>query len=177
MIVAPEPVAELEFEITRDFVFDGLKRDFLQKSLWLLGALMVVSVLSIALMGGGFSAILEPVHLAGFAGAILALIAMLLFKLRRTTTRVLQLFHSQSPSAVFRYQATQEGLRVITDHSTSEYPWADFRCLWCYPDIWLFEIVKNTSVLFPCRSASPEFRRYAVERVGAAGVPIKGSHG
>ena len=69
----------------------------------------------------------------------------------------------------FTYRLHPDAIEVKMPNGTARHEWKGLRRLWRYHDIWLIEIVKMQSVLFPS-TAPQEARDYVVERCTEAGV-------
>ena len=157
---------QLTYRFDRSFIADGLKRDFAWKGFYLLVILIVVEVAVVSIMGGSWG--IEMVGIV--AGAAVLIAVLLVFKFRSSVRRVYDFWKVQSPSGELRFSADPVGLTVQTDQANSAYEWSDLRRLWRYSDVWLFEVVRNVSVMFPCRAAPDAMKDYMVERCRAAGV-------
>ena len=89
----------------------------------------------------------------------------------RVVRRTYALWTRLSPERTICYRIGPTAIEVEMPSGTGRHEWAGMRRLWRYKDIWLLEIVKNVSVLFPS-SAPQAARDYVVERCREAGVRV-----
>ena len=163
------PAHEFEFRFDVPFVENALRRDFLWRT-WLIGLVFsLLTLVGFRLVFGQFVptvvvASVAALFIIGFAGH---------FKLKRIATRICELWKTQSPSGTIRYRLDEEGVDVHFDNAQSRFEWASLRKLWCYPDVWMLEVVKMQSLFFPPDQAPQEARDYIRARCEAAGVPVK----
>ena len=102
-----------------------------------------------------------------------ALLPLVFFlRLRISVYRTYELWRKQSPTHTIRYLADADGLTVELGHAQSRHAWTSFRRLWRYPDIWMLEVVRMQSVLFPPREASEAMNAFIVDCCRGKGVRI-----
>ena len=156
---------QFEFSFDTTFLRRALRRDLLWKGYVLAGAFVLLAV-GLRVAYGRWEPWVTAVSLGG------ALIVILRFHalLRQAAKRVDDLWLLQSPSRRVCLELDDEGFDVVMESARSRYRWEDMRRLWRYPDVWMIEIVRMQSVLFPSDSAPDEAREFIVERCRAHGV-------
>jgi hypothetical protein len=169
--IPPDESRQMSYRFDRQFVRNGLKRDHFWRTVYMLALFSVVVTIVLVYYWSADLHFLGPVLITASVGCV-AIIAAALFRFHRAVKAVYEFFRKQSPSGVIQYQLDDEALIVEFDNGSSRFPWRDLRRLWRYPDVWLLEIVKGTSVLFPAAAASDEVKAYLVDRCRQAKVPV-----
>ena len=162
------PVFEFEFTFTETFIRNALKRDVI----WRLVVLVLVFLMGVAaiawLMGARPWEL--PTMPALVAGLIAGAIAIPL-KFNSIVKRTFAVWERLAPDRTISFRLFAEAIEVKMPNGNARHEWRGMRRLWRYHDIWLLEIVKLNSVLFPS-DAPQDARDYVVERCTAAGVRI-----
>ena len=159
---------ECEFTFDRDFFRRALRRDHFWWSLY-----SVLAFAGLLLLIGavwGFAALVHPSTLRVIAIGTLAILLVRYVVYRLAIKQTFALFEQQSPSRRIRFVAHDDELEVIVDQGTQRYRWEKLRRLWRYHDVWLFEIIKNRSMLLDPNAASDEMKNFIVARCEAAGL-------
>ena len=164
-------MSDIEFEHVFDkkFLRDALKRDIV----WRLAAVVLFMLVGMAVVGWalGTPPWKAPVLPLLVGGAVAGLVVVP-WKFNTIVRSTLALWVHGNPERKLTYRLGPEAIDIETPDSRASHRWKDFRRLWRYSDIWLLEIVKKQSVLFP--SEAPEdARSYVVKRMREAGVRIK----
>lgn len=161
-----DAVIEFQHTFTEQFLKDGMKRDVVWRLhaaagaalvgmgavAWLLGHPPWTPTMGIALAAGAFATVLIVPR-----------------KFRQLVRRAFALWEQQAPDHVVTYRLDHEAIEVITRNSRARHAWRSMRRLWRYDDVWLIEVVKMQSVLFP--SDAPEAARaFVVARFEEAGL-------
>jgi len=159
---------EFSYTFTKRFLWDALKRDIL----WKLGVAVLIVLVAIAALGWalGVAPWRSPMLPALIGGALAGVIVVPL-KLRSIVARTDSYWARLSPDRIIRYRLLPDAIEVEMPNGTARHQWHGMRRLWRYKDIWLLEIVKNTSVLLPA-DAPEEARAFVVERCREAGVRL-----
>jgi len=161
---------ELTVRFDREFIRNGLKRDYVWRAIYRVGLIVVLGLVAVlALRRGGYDAAWVPLP---FVGLVLVTAARFAIGFRTMVDRTLQLWLKQSPDGTILFRADHEAITIDLEESHTRYNWGDLRRLWRYDDVWLIEVVKNTSVLFPPQDAPEEMKRFIVERCRNAGVRV-----
>ena len=100
----------------------------------------------------------------------MAIAAIFVHKFSVATKRTLELMTKTSPDRRMCFEVDDDGVTVRLGESRSRYAWGDLRRLWRYHDVWLLEIARMSSLLFPVRRASQAMQEFIVARCEAAGV-------
>jgi len=106
------------------------------------------------------------------AAALLIVVWRVASVFRRAIDATFELWLKQSPNRRLNFSVDDDGIVVSLEKGSSRYSWGDFRRVWRYSDVWILEIVKNRSVLFPIREAPAEMANYMVDRLRAAHVRV-----
>lgn len=167
--MSDDHVFEYTHVFDKRFLHDALKRDIYWRIFALLFGLILVFVGMFWLMG---SAPWEQPTLNYLIGALMAAVAMPWFIMRRVVNRTYEFWSKQSPERKIVYRAGPDAIDVQMPNGHGRHEWKGLRRLWRYKDIWLLEVVKMTSVLFPA-DAPQEMRDYITERCREAGVTVK----
>jgi hypothetical protein len=167
---APTTAYEIDLEFSREFLRKALRRDHFWWGLYRQLIFLGVAIPAAWLVAGDWRVLLVPQVLITFGAGVILILALCAYRFRRTIALGFERWQQQSPSGKFHYRATAEALHVTLDNASETYPWKNFRRLWRYSDIWLLEVIKNNSVLFPVESAPPEMQDFIVECCRLAGV-------
>ena len=159
---------EFSFEFDRRFVRDGLKRDFAWRSLRSLGIYALMLLVIGLVMPGGSHPTFFAVGTAGFAVIGLAMWR----RFGRAVDMTYDLMTKQSPDRRMTFRLSDDAIEVDLGNSQSRYPWDGLRRLWRYPDVWLLEVLRDRSVLFPVGAAPDAAREFVVERCRSAGIRV-----
>jgi hypothetical protein len=160
-----DPVHEFSFTFDREFLRAGMRRDHVWRG-WLMAGLYLVFVLTYGFTTRSFDAIFVGVGAVG----LIVIVWAYSRRFRILVDRTHELWSKGSSEAVMSFRLDDEGFEVALSRGSSFYRWADLRRLWRYPDVWLLEIVKMQSVLFPPSAASDAARDFIVERCRSAGL-------
>jgi hypothetical protein len=159
------PPFTLTVPFDRRFLWRALRRDHA----WILLYAVVIYVILMVLLAWALG---ESRWLVGLPIGVVLLGLVFFLRLRTAVRRTHELWLKQSPSRTVRYLVDAEGLTIDMDHAQSRYAWKDLRRLWCYSDVWLFEIVRMQSVPFPPREAPKEMKAFILDCCRAAGVRV-----
>ncbi len=158
---------EFSFRFDRRLARNALKRDHYWRPLLSVGLLVMV-LAAYRVYVGSF----HPV-VVGVAGlGMVVVVGRFVITFRNLVEHTFQLWSRQSPSGAARIRLDDDGFSLEMDRATSRYDWSDLCRLWRYRDVWLIEIVKNQSVVFPPDDASQEIRDFIVERCRSVGVRV-----
>lgn len=159
------PVHEVSYAFDLALIRRGMRRDILWRAIY---ASLVF------LFAFGLCMVLLPdmLWLFGPALGFLSVFALLVlwFGYLKVSQRTLEFWTVQSPDRILRLGFHEEQLVVTTGSGSQRYAWNSMRRLWRYPDMWMFEVVKNVSVFMPPDAASHEVRDYIVRQCEAAGL-------
>jgi hypothetical protein len=158
---------EFAFRFDRGLIRSALRRDYAWRPVVAI-LLLVGALVGHRAWAGHFDGLI----VALVASGTIAVIGVFIVTFRGLVERTFQLWSRQSPSGNMRFVLDDEGFTVCMDQTTSRYHWQGLRRLWRYHDVWIVEIVKNQSVLFPPEAASAEKREFIVERCRRAGVRV-----
>ncbi|MEE9392946.1 MAG: hypothetical protein V3W41_10615 [Planctomycetota bacterium] len=161
---------DLKFQFDRQFLRNGLRRDHLWKGLILVGSLFVILALGLSI--GIFG---DEANRSGLAWSLVLLIcaaaaAARWLRFKRAVDHTYALWLRQSPSQTIRFRAGTDRLTVHLDSGEQSYAWSDLKQLWRHSDVWLFEIVRDVSVLFPPHAAADAMKDFILERCRENGV-------
>lgn len=155
----------MEFAFDRDLILRSSRYD----RRW-----AVVKVVVLYAIAGALGALLLDATRDLFLGILLGgLVATLLIVVgasRLAARRVHDLWAQQSTDRRLRLELDEEGFTVRLGESASRHRWDGLRRLWRYPDVWMLEVVRMSSVVFPPEAASAEARAFVVERCRSAGA-------
>lgn len=158
---------QFEFTFDPDFIRAALRRDVLWRGYVLAGLLLILALVARFLLG-----IWNLTLTTSFVLASVFIIWLFHRLLRGIATRVCNMWTTQAPDGVIRYELDDDGFNVVTTNSRARFEWQYLRRLWCYEDVWLLEIVKMQSVFFPPDQAPAAAMDFIVERCRAADVRI-----
>ena len=162
-----EPRHEFEVAFDEAFVRAALRRDFRDKGL------IGVGFLAAVLAGCWWWLGTFPAMPAVVVAVALPLLALRLhFALRTAARRVVALWRKQAPSGRMLWRLDDEGFEVVLEEARARYAWSGLRRLWRYRDVWIVEIVKNTSTFLPPDAVPEDARGLIVEPCRAAGVRV-----
>lgn len=162
---APKHTFTFSFDLP--FIRRALRRDRNEAVFKIVAIYAIVTPLLAWLMGadsGLFYGIL--------GGGFVATVTFVVSAFHKGGKNVHDVWLQQSPSGTIRYQLDDEGYTVQMDNANSRHAWQGLRRLWCYPDVWLLEIIKNQSTFFPTEAASPEIQDYIRERCRSGGAKV-----
>lgn len=154
-----------QFEFDVPLIKAGIRRDLMWKG-YLMASVMLVAAIAARVSYGYWDPVLTGVLILGAIVIVWRFHGML----NRFASQIFELWSTQSPSGVMRFELNDDGFSVVLDKSRSDFEWAGLRRLWRYDDVWLIEIVKGQSVFFPPDRTSDEVRDYLVERCRSANV-------
>lgn len=161
---------ECAFVFDRDFIRRGLRRDHVWWSLY--RVLFYCALMALIGLYYGFAVFTAPAMLAILLMGLVAILGVSALVYRKAVDGTLEMLKRQSPDHSMRFVADDEHIAVHFEQGEQRYRWEDLRRIWRYPDVWLIEIVKNRSLLFPPLAASTEMKDFITERSRAAGLKV-----
>ena len=154
------------------FVFD---RPFLHRAHWrdyywqpLLVAVLAAAWLVYLHFGGGLTGNLIVWAVAGTIG--ITLLSIFLYWLR--IERTMKAWAALSPDRTFRYSLTDDAIICDAGTSKTRVEWGDLFRVWIYGDVWILEVIRMQSLVFPPSAVSPEAQEFILERCRDAGKLI-----
>ena len=104
---------------------------------------------------------------------ILAIFALSLFFYLRRIARVYSTWQRLSPETkTLRFRVSETGIACLTENSQERVEWSKLFRLWIYADVWILEILKMQSMVFPPSAALESTRDQIVEHCRSAGRPV-----
>ena len=159
--------SEFEFTFDRGFLHRAHWRDYYWRPLALSAPL---------------AAYLAYRHFTGTLGGnlglwigvtILAIFALSLFFYLRRIARVYSTWQRLSPETkTLRFRVSETGIACLTENSQERVEWSKLFRLWIYADVWILEILKMQSMVFPPSAALESTRDQIVEHCRSAGRPV-----
>ena len=161
------PVHEFTFEFDRELLWVALRRDHEWRG-WVAAALFVAAML----VYGWFMEALAVEFLA--VVVVGAVVIWWVFRrcMHRLVGQIYELWTVGDAEPVMTIRLDDQGFEAVLAQGSSRYRWADLRRLWRYDDIWLIEIIRMNSVLFPPSAASNEALEFITDRCRSAGVRV-----
>lgn len=116
--------------------------------------------------------VLKPLYVGTFLASAAGILAARVIVLRRAVDATHAYFVNRSPNRIMRFTVTETEITVEFENTSDRYTWKGMRRLWRYPDVWLIEIVRMRSILYPVQAAPSEMSDLVVEACRRAGIRV-----